>query len=151
VPAAATRTRKICAGLQGLLDFQRGSGVDSCADAAPPYAATEAVGNGSGMTGVTQKAFHETGAHSLQDRGGLAVTLEDMFYLSQTIAAFAIVGSLFFVGMEVRSSNQVNRHRIIEELLADYRAAKAGVATPIAAAAAAAINTRRITIPFRCP
>lgn len=56
------------------------------------------------------------------------MTLEGMFYLSQTIAAFAIVGSLFFVGMEVRNSNQVNRHRIIEELLADYRAAKTGVA-----------------------
>jgi hypothetical protein len=56
------------------------------------------------------------------------VTLENMFYLSQTVAAFAIVGSLFFVGMELRSSNHVNRHRIIEELLADYRAAKTGVA-----------------------
>ena len=56
------------------------------------------------------------------------MTLEHMFYLSQTLAAFAIVGSLFFVGMELRSSNQVNRHRIIEELLADYRAAKTGVA-----------------------
>jgi hypothetical protein len=74
------------------------------------------------MTGVTQKAFHGNGAaHSLQNRGGLAVTLEKMFYLSQTFAALAIVGSLLFVGLEVRSSNQVNRHRIIEELLADYR------------------------------
>ena len=64
------------------------------------------------------------------------MTLENMFYLSQTIAAFAIVGSLFFVGMEVRSSNHVNRHRIIEQLLADYRAAKTGVASDADAARA---------------
>jgi hypothetical protein len=64
------------------------------------------------------------------------MTLENMFYLSQTIAAFAIVGSLFFVGMEVRSSNDVNRHRIIEQLLADYRAAKTGVASDADAARA---------------
>jgi hypothetical protein len=56
------------------------------------------------------------------------VTLEHVFFLSQTIAAFAIVGSLLFVAIEMRSSNQVNRHRMIEELLADYRAAKLGVA-----------------------
>jgi hypothetical protein len=82
------------------------------------------------MTGVTQKAFHGNGAaHSLQNRGGLAVTLEKMFYLSQTFAALAIVGSLLFVGLEVRSSNQVNRHRIIEELLADYRTMRMGIAS----------------------
>lgn len=57
------------------------------------------------------------------------MTLEHMFWLSQTFAAFAIVGSLLFVAMEVRSSNQVNRHRIIEELLADYRAMRMGMAT----------------------
>ena len=52
------------------------------------------------------------------------MTLENMFYLSQTFAGLAIVGSLLFVGMEVRSSNQVNRHRIIEELLEDDRAVR---------------------------
>ena len=52
-----------------------------------------------------------------------------MSYLGQTIAAFAVVGSLLFVGMELRSSNQVNRHRIIEELLADYRAVRMGIAS----------------------
>jgi hypothetical protein len=57
------------------------------------------------------------------------VTLENMFYFSQSFAGLAIVGSLLFVGMEVRSSNQVNRHRIIEELLADYRAVRMGIAT----------------------
>jgi hypothetical protein len=56
------------------------------------------------------------------------MTLEEMFWLSQTIAAVAIVGSLLFVAMEVRSSNQVNRHRIIEELNADYRAVRMGIA-----------------------
>ena len=56
------------------------------------------------------------------------MTLEDMFYISQTIAAVAIVGSLLFVAMEVRSSNQVSRHRFVEELLADYRAVRMGIA-----------------------
>ena len=37
------------------------------------------------------------------------MTLENMFYLSQTFAGLAIVGPLLFVAMEVRSSNQVNR------------------------------------------
>jgi len=52
-----------------------------------------------------------------------------MFYLSQTLAASAIVGSLLFVAMEVRSSNQVSRHRIVEELLADYRDMRMGMAS----------------------
>jgi hypothetical protein len=55
------------------------------------------------------------------------MTLESMFYLSQTIAAFAIVSSLLFVALEVRGSNQVSRHRIVEELLADYRAVRMGI------------------------
>jgi hypothetical protein len=59
----------------------------------------------------------------------LAVTLENMFYLSQTVAAFAILGSLLFVALEVRASNQVNRHRAIEELLEDYRGARMSIAT----------------------
>jgi hypothetical protein len=45
------------------------------------------------------------------------MTLESMFYLSQTAAAFATVGALLFVALEVRGSNQVTRHRAIEELL----------------------------------
>jgi len=56
------------------------------------------------------------------------VTLEEIFWLSQTIAAVAIVGSLLFVAIEVRSSNQVSRHRFVEELLADYRAVRMGIA-----------------------
>jgi len=56
------------------------------------------------------------------------VTLEEIFWLSQTIAAVAIVGSLLFVAMEVRSSNQVSRHWIVEELLADYRSVRMGIA-----------------------
>lgn len=49
------------------------------------------------------------------------MTLEDVFYISQTVAALAIVGSLLFVGMEVRHSNQESRHRTIEEMLQNYR------------------------------
>lgn len=57
------------------------------------------------------------------------MTLENMFYISQTVAGLAIVGSLLFVAMELRSSNQVNRHRMIEEQAADYRAELMGIAT----------------------
>jgi len=56
------------------------------------------------------------------------VTLESMFYLTQSIAAVAIVGSLLFVALEVRSSNQVNRHRAIEELLEDYTRTRMSIA-----------------------
>jgi hypothetical protein len=35
------------------------------------------------------------------------MTLESMFYISQTVAGLAIVVSLLFVGMEVRHSNRV--------------------------------------------
>lgn len=56
------------------------------------------------------------------------MTLENLFYLSQTIAGLAIVGSLLFVGVEVRSSNQVNRHRMVEQLLTDYRAVRMEIA-----------------------
>jgi hypothetical protein len=53
--------------------------------------------------------------------GELGMALEQMFYLSQTIAAFAIVASVLFVGLEVRHSNRESRHRAIEEMRADYR------------------------------
>jgi hypothetical protein len=46
--------------------------------------------------------------------GELRMTLESMFYISQTVAAFAIVVSLLFVGLEVRHSNLESRHRTIE-------------------------------------
>jgi hypothetical protein len=49
------------------------------------------------------------------------VTLESMFYISQTAAAIAIVGSLLFVGLEVRNSNRESRHRTIEEMIQNYR------------------------------
>lgn len=56
------------------------------------------------------------------------MTLEDMFYLSQTVAGFALMGSMLFVALEVRGSNHVNRHRIIEEVLADYRDVREAIA-----------------------
>ena len=56
------------------------------------------------------------------------MTLESMFYLTQSIAAVAIVGSLLFVALEVRSSNQVNRHRAIEKLLEDYTRTRMSIA-----------------------
>ena len=57
------------------------------------------------------------------------MTLESIFYISQTIAAFAIVGSLLFVGLEVRTSNRENRHRTIEEMLQNYRELRGTVAS----------------------
>ena len=53
--------------------------------------------------------------------------LENMFYISQTVAAFAIVVSLLFVGMEVRHSNLESRHRTIEDALGNYRAARLSI------------------------
>jgi hypothetical protein len=64
-----------------------------------------------------------------ENGGGMAVTLEHIFFLTQSVAALAIVGSLVFVAMEVRSSNQVNQHRIIEELAADYRTVRMTIAS----------------------
>jgi hypothetical protein len=40
-----------------------------------------------------------------------------------------IVASLLFVAVEVRGSNQVSRHREIEELLEDYRGVRMSIAT----------------------
>ena len=57
------------------------------------------------------------------------MTLENMFYVSQTIAAFAIVGSLLFVGLEVRHSNRESRHRTIEEMLGNYRSLSITIAS----------------------
>jgi hypothetical protein len=57
------------------------------------------------------------------------MTLESMFYLSQSIAAVAIVGSLLFVGLQVRHSNRDSRHRAIEEMLADYREVRTELAS----------------------
>src|ERR1700750_2874548 len=50
------------------------------------------------------------------------MTLENMFYISQTVAAFAIVGSLLFLGVEMRNTSRENRHRSAEELLHKLRA-----------------------------
>jgi len=55
------------------------------------------------------------------------MTLEHIFFISQTVAAFAIVASVLFVGIEVRHSNRESRHRTIEETLQNYRAARAPV------------------------
>jgi hypothetical protein len=55
------------------------------------------------------------------------MTLEDMFYVSQMVAAVAIVLSLVFVGLEVRHSNKESRHRTVEEVLQNYRAARASI------------------------
>jgi hypothetical protein len=59
----------------------------------------------------------------------LGMTLENMFYISQTIAAFAIVGSLLFVGLEVRHSNLESRHRTIEEMLGNFRSLSLTIAS----------------------
>jgi hypothetical protein len=61
----------------------------------------------------------------------LGMTLENMFYISQTVAAFAIVGSLLFVGLEVRHSNRETRHRAIEEMLGNFRSLSLTIASNV--------------------
>ena len=63
---------------------------------------------------------HQPQSQSANARG-LGMTLEQIFFLSQSIAGFALVVSLLFVGLEVRLSNRESAHRTIEEMLADNR------------------------------
>jgi hypothetical protein len=49
------------------------------------------------------------------------MTLENMFYISQTVAAFALVESLLFLGLEVRHRNLERRHRSSEDSLQKLR------------------------------
>lgn len=49
------------------------------------------------------------------------MTLENIFYLSQAVAGFALVGSLLFLGLEVRHRNLETRHRSTEESLQKLR------------------------------
>ena len=44
-----------------------------------------------------------------------------MFYISQTVAAFAIVGSLLFLAVEMRHTNRESLHRSAEESLQKLR------------------------------
>jgi hypothetical protein len=55
------------------------------------------------------------------------MTLEHIFFISQSVAGFAIVVSLLFVGLEVRHSNRESRHRTIEEAVQNYRAARISI------------------------
>jgi hypothetical protein len=76
------------------------------------------------------------------------MTLENAFYLSQTVAAFAIVVSIVFVGMEVRHSNRESRHRTIEEAIQNYRAGRLPVIenADVARAGSADCTTSRCSI-----
>ena len=47
------------------------------------------------------------------------MTLEQLFFASQTIAGFATCGALVFVGFEMRNSTRERLHRTIEETLQD--------------------------------
>jgi hypothetical protein len=49
------------------------------------------------------------------------MTLENVFYLSQTVGAFAIVGSLLFLAVEMRHASRETRHRSAEESLQKLR------------------------------
>ena len=78
------------------------------------------------------------------------MTLESIFYLSQTIAAIAIVGSLVFVGLEVRTSNRDNRHRAIEEMLQNYRELRGTVASNPDLARSWVEGLREFPVPRPC-
>jgi hypothetical protein len=49
------------------------------------------------------------------------MSLEHIFFISQTVSSFAIVGSLFFLGLEVHHTNREARHREAEESLQKLR------------------------------
>jgi hypothetical protein len=56
------------------------------------------------------------------------MSLEHIFYLSQIIAALALVASLLFVALEVRNSNRESRHRAGEEAYQKFREVQLEVA-----------------------
>jgi hypothetical protein len=56
------------------------------------------------------------------------ISLEHIFYLSQIIAALALVASLLFVAIEVRNSNRESRHRAGEEAYQKFREVQLEVA-----------------------
>ena len=49
------------------------------------------------------------------------MSLEHIFYLSQIVAALALVASLLFVALEVRNSTRESRHRAGEEAYQKFR------------------------------
>jgi hypothetical protein len=49
------------------------------------------------------------------------MSLEHIFYLSQIIAALALVASLLFVALELRNSTRESRHRAGEEAYQKFR------------------------------
>ncbi|HEY6327045.1 MAG TPA: hypothetical protein VIW73_11100 [Candidatus Cybelea sp.] len=56
------------------------------------------------------------------------MSLEHIFYLSQIIAALALVASLLFVAVELRNSNRESRHRAGEEAYQKFREVQLEVA-----------------------
>lgn len=56
------------------------------------------------------------------------MSLEHIYYLSESIAALAVVASLLFVALEVRNSNRESRHRAGEETYQKFRAVQLEVA-----------------------
>jgi hypothetical protein len=57
------------------------------------------------------------------------MTLEQIFFTSQTNAALATIGALVFVGLEMRNSTRESRHRAIEQMLQNYRAVRSEIAS----------------------
>ena len=48
------------------------------------------------------------------------MSLEHIFYLSQIIAALALVASLLFVALEVRNSNRERRHGAVRKRIKNF-------------------------------
>ena len=48
------------------------------------------------------------------------MTLEDIYYISQIIAAVAIFGSLVFVGLQMRAQTRETRYGTMNQILTDY-------------------------------
>jgi hypothetical protein len=68
-------------------------------------------------------------AQSKASESEFGMTLEQVFLVSQTVAALAIVGSLIFVAIELRNSNRESRHRAAEEAHQKYQALQLEVAS----------------------
>lgn len=57
------------------------------------------------------------------------MNLEAMYFIGQTIAAIAIVGSLIFVGLQMRAQARETRLASMAEIMAEYRSTMTHVGT----------------------
>jgi hypothetical protein len=49
------------------------------------------------------------------------MTVEEVYFISQIVAAIAIVASLIFVGMQMRAQTRETRYSVMNQILTDYQ------------------------------